>query len=225
MPLTTLLLTPPPTLLLPPPPVTHLVQGTCIDYYEKIEREKELVLLRRQRKRIFQRLSSGMYYWKSDALRFLTLTSAPDSGDIWRAWKSFVQQVRRKYGQFAYFMIQTNEGNGVIHCVFKGKYIPFEWIQDKWRRYHGAFHVNIKKVGKVYSPSGLAGYFLSQYIQRQNAIVRYQMSRDWLPPGNIKIWTIVKRKYRKRGMEVILESWHEWLDSNHQTKLKRFKKR
>jgi hypothetical protein len=161
-----------------------------------------------------------MYYWKADTLRFLTLTSAPDSVEIWRAWKSFVQQVRRKYGQFAYFMIQTNEGNGVIHCVFKGKYIPFKWIQDKWKIYHGAFQVNIKRVGKVYSPSGLAGYFLTQYIGHQNAIVRYQMSRDWLPPKNIEKWTWMKRRYREKGMTVILNQWHIWLDEKHQTKIK-----
>lgn len=205
-----------------PPTVPKLVQGACVDFYETVEREKQLVLQRRQRKRVFQRLSSGMYYWKADTLRFLTLTSSPNSVDIWRAWKSFVQQVRRKYGQFAYFMIQTNEGNGVIHCVFKGKYIPFEWIQDKWTIYHGAFHVNIKKVGKVYSPSGLAGYFLTQYIGHQNAIVRYQMSRDWLPPKNIEKWTWMKRRYRKKGMNVVLNEWHNWLDGKHQAKLGKF---
>ena len=186
-------------------------------------------LQRRQRSRIFQRISSGMYYWKADQLRFLTLTSSPNSGDIWRAWKSFVQQVRRKYGQFAYFMVQTEEGYGVIHCVCKGKYIPFEWIQEKWKRYHGAFHVNIKRVGRVYSPSGLAGYFLTQYIGHQNAIKRYQMSRDWLPPGNIKKWALMKRRYCKRrysyskmnegDLDLLLKAWHEWLDENHQMKI------
>ena len=215
----TFLLPPPDGTLLLPAPVIRLVQGTCVDFYEQIEIEKKDLLLRRQRSRIFQRLSSGMYYWKSDRLRFLTMTSAPNSGDIWRAWKSFVQQVRRKYGQFAYFMIQTDEGNGVIHCVFKGKYIPFEWIQEKWKRYHGAFHVNIKIVGRVCNPSGLAGYFLSQYIGHQNAIVRYQMSRDWLPPENIKQWAYVKRRHRQKGFDVVLNEWHKWLDENHQTKI------
>jgi len=80
--------------------------------------------------------------------------------------------------------------------------------------------VNIKRVGKVYSPSGLAGYFLTQYIGHQNAIVRYQMSRDWLPPKNIEKWTWMKRRYREKGMTVILNQWHILLDEKHQTKIK-----
>ena len=82
-----------------------------------------------------------------------------------------------------------------------------------------AFHVNIKKVRKVYNAPGLAGYFLAQYVGNQNAINRYQMSRNWLPPGNIRKWAEVKKKYRKKGINVVLARWHEWLDENHQTKL------
>jgi len=42
-----------------------------------------------------------------------------------------------------YIATFTNEGYGVIHVVFVGTYIPFEWIQEKWKKIHCAFQVNI----------------------------------------------------------------------------------
>lgn len=182
-----------------------------VTYFQGTDYERKL---KRQRGRIYHRLLSGIYFNRVHRLRFMTVTSSPSSPDMRSSWKELVKRIRRTYNEFEYFVVFTDEGHGVAHVVFLGTYIPFEWLQEQWKEIHNAFHVNIKEVRRVYNSSGLAGYFLNQYIANQNAVRHIQQSRGWVYPGYMNDWSRLKRMARKKGFSrnQILSAWHLWLD-------------
>jgi hypothetical protein len=58
-------------------------------------------------------------------------------------------------------------------------YIPFDWLQDNWKDIHGAFHVNVKRIGGSSTDSRrLARYLVSQYCGDQSGLVRLSQSRQ-----------------------------------------------
>jgi len=157
-----------------------------------------------------------MYCNRKNDLRFLTLTSSPDSPGLRESWKEFKRRVVREFGRFDYIAVFTDEGYGVIHAIYVGEYMPFLWIQQTWKDIHGAFHVNVRKVrGNVYNASGLAGYFLAQYVRDQNAIRWISQSRTWVYQGYMKDWNKLKRECKRNGSTKyqLIAAWHLWLDS------------
>ena len=61
-------------------------------------------------------------------------------------------------------------------------YIPFEWLQENWKGIHGAFHVNVKRIGGSTTDSRrLARYLVSQYCGGQDALVRVSQSKPEQP--------------------------------------------
>lgn len=57
-------------------------------------------------------------------------------------------------------------------------YVPFEWLQEEWKAIHGAFHVNIKRIGGADRDARkLSNYIVAQYCGGQNALVRLSQSR------------------------------------------------
>lgn len=185
--------------------------------------------VKRKRGRLFFYLKSGLAYHQGDDVRFLTLTSADDSpDDITYSFKRLVQEIRRLTPQFLidwklitlhqaaryyagkpadepltieYCGCRTNEGNGVIHVLFVGDYIPFKWLQDTWQRVHGAFHVNVKRV-RTGTADKVAGYCLGQYITNQDGFVRMVVSKGWLYPGaRAEFKALVGEKQKALGYE------------------------
>ena len=82
----------------------------------------------KKQRRAFQRLMSGLTVGKSrsERLRFMTLTSSPESKDrnLNADFRTLKMRILRKYHfKMKYWKIRTNEGNGVLHIVFRGKYI------------------------------------------------------------------------------------------------------
>ena len=211
---------------------------------------------RRQRGRLFHRLVTGMYYHRNKQFRFLTLTSGQHSPEMRGSWKELIKRIRRttpaslleqgylsgddldKYPpgtlvepfDFEYFAVFTDEGLGVVHCVYVGGYLPFQWVQDNWIDIHNAYGVNLRKVrpyqrkrnksqrksvpteDKVYYPPGLAGYMLNQYLRGQSAIRTINHSRGWVYPGFVDDWQRVKRANRGKTMKEIVNAWHAFLD-------------
>ncbi len=180
--------------------------------YEPTELERKV---KKQRGRIYHRLVSGMYYNRGLPLRFMTVTSAPDSPNLRDSWRELKRRIIKDYGSFEYFCVFTDEGYGVIHCVYAGDYIPFLWLQETWKQIHGAFHVNIKLV-RVYNATGLAGYFLCQYVRNQNAVRWISQSRNWVYPGYMNDWRKLKRESKKRGASFnqLISAWHLCLDAH-----------
>ena len=148
-----------------------------------------VILINDQQKRCFQRTISGITLHRAmgNIIRFVTLTSAPGSpDDIQKSWRKLQMRIKRKYGKFEYLKVKTSEGFGVIHAVFIGPYIPFNWLQNTWKEIHGAFHVNIQMVKG--GEKRLAGYFVTQYMSNQWAFERYSWSWGWVYQGFVSVW-------------------------------------
>jgi hypothetical protein len=66
-------------------------------------------------------------------------------------------------------------------------YVPFEWLQAAWRDIHGAFHVNVKRIGgKDRDARRLSRYIVAQYCGDQNALVRVSQSRMEFPLSRMR---------------------------------------
>lgn len=133
-------------------------------------------------------------YWQSMGYQCLwvTLTSAPNSPKE-RLRKDF--QVLRKridrdlgFSGFEYVCVDTLEGHGVLHMIWAWKdpnprkrasfYIPFDWLQEQWNGIHGAFHVNVKRIGSADKDARrLSRYIVAQYCGDQDGLVRLSQSR------------------------------------------------
>ena len=133
-------------------------------------------------------------YWQSMGYQCLwvTLTSAPDSPKE-RLRKDF--QILRKrmdrdlgYSGLEYVCVDTLEGHGVLHMIWAWKdpnprkrasfYIPFDWLQEQWNGIHGAFHVNVKRIGSADKDARrLSRYIVAQYCGDQDGLVRLSQSR------------------------------------------------
>jgi len=91
---------------------------------------------------------------------------------------------------FEYFKVTTNEGNGVIHCVYKGEYLPYAYLVDNWQDIHNSWNVNIKLIHnkkKDYKQS--SRYVVSQYISGQgSSYQRSSMSWKWIFRGYRRAW-------------------------------------
>lgn len=66
-------------------------------------------------------------------------------------------------------------------------YIPFEWLQTNWQDIHGAFHVNVKRIGGSSKDSRrLARYLVAQYCGDQDGLVRLSQSKPEHPFGKMR---------------------------------------
>ncbi|MBA7713073.1 hypothetical protein ES703_122071 [subsurface metagenome] len=103
---------------------------------------------------------------------------------------------------FEYIAVKTAEGNGVIHILYAGDFLPQRWLSDNWLAIHGAFIVDIRKT--YGSKRGVAGY-LCQYCAGQHKFVRYSWSWGWVWPGFVKSWLYLKHCWRCAN-----NGWGSW---------------
>lgn len=60
--------------------------------------------------------------------------------------------------------------------------MDFHWLQEAWKEIHGAFHVNIKRIGgDDHDARRLSRYIVAQYCGGQNALVRLSQSKTDFP--------------------------------------------
>lgn len=133
-------------------------------------------------------------FWQANSFQCLwvTLTSAPESPE--RRLREDFHVLRKRVGrelgfpEFPYVCVDTREGYGVLHMIWAWKdpnrrkrasfYVPFEWLQEAWKGIHGAFHVNVKRIGGADRDARrLSAYIVAQYCGGQNALVRLSQSR------------------------------------------------
>lgn len=61
-------------------------------------------------------------------------------------------------------------------------YIEFIWLQENWKDIHGAFHVNVKRIGGSSKDARrLSRYIVSQYCGDQDGLVRLSQSKPDRP--------------------------------------------
>jgi len=136
-------------------------------------------------------------------------------------------EVRYYYGnyppnkpfRFEYFDVTTNEGNGVIHCPYRGCYIPYSWLVDTWNDIHNSWHVSIEKIANnEQSINDATNYIVSQYISDQkSSYQRSSRSKHWLFPRASKTWDTLVYQHshdkwgfpRELNMDQLINRWDQ----------------
>lgn len=112
---------------------------------------------------------------------------------------------------FDYFKVQTNEGNGVLHILFKGCYLPYNYLVDNWMDLHNSWNVNIKKIGnRKKDVDRSASYVISQYVSSQECtFVRSSQSWSWIIRGYVKRFRDFMYWNTRSGESEYL-GWGQW---------------
>lgn len=155
----------------------------------------------KRQRRSYQRVLSGITRSQAQGkrLRIITLTSSPaslegvhpfDEGLILsRRWQTLRKRIQRKFMcRLEYFRMRTNEGNGVLHIVYRGPYIPQSWLSRQWEEIHRASVVYIQA---LYGRKRLAKYLVSSYLGGHHSFTRSSWSWNWVFRGFVRTWHMV----------------------------------
>ncbi|GAI33568.1 unnamed protein product, partial [marine sediment metagenome] len=161
---------------------------------------------------------SGLQYAriKEVDVRFITLTSSKSGAkhSMYRDFRVLKYRIIRRFGKFDYLKVNTNEGYGVIHLLYKGSYIPQRWLSQNWNDIHESPVVDIRFMRG--GTNGLGSYIVSQYLSDQRtSYIRYSWSWGWVYCGFVKYWKKITREYIFKDA---LCMWHKHL-SGYQIKL------
>jgi len=114
-------------------------------------------------------------------------------------------RIKRKYGMFEYIKVRTNEGNGVLHLLYVGGYIPQQWLSKNWAAIHQSPIVDIRAASRI---KNLGSYVVSQYLSDQRcSFLRYSWSWNWVFKGFVSYWKQIKRQFKNTAIDV----WHKVL--------------
>jgi hypothetical protein len=103
---------------------------------------------------------------------------------------------------FEYFKVLTNEGNGVLHILYRGSYLPYNFIVDNWQDIHNSWDLNIKLIDLT-DPKDSAGYVVSQYVSHQrSSYVRSSQSWNWVFRGFKSLWYSMVHFYKDNLFEL-----------------------
>jgi len=182
----------------------------------------------KKQKRAFQRLMSGLTVGKSrrERLRFMTLTSSPEAKgrNLNADFRTLKMRILRKYHfRMKYWKIRTNEGYGVLHIVFRGRFIPQEWLSEQWADIHRSPIVDIRSLYETKKGlTGIVFYLVGNYLSKQS-FERMSWGYSWVFPVFVRTWKNLISRYRfKRGLEL----WNKLLCSEfevtRQVRLTRF---
>jgi len=142
-------------------------------------------------------------------IRFVTLTTSDSAkkNDLSRDIDVLMKRWRRKDPKMQYCKINTNEGNGVIHLLYKGKYISKKWLVYNWNKIHNSYIVDIQNCD---NSKNIASYLVGHYLSNQKcSYVRMSYSKRWLFPGAIQRWkeTLYAEK-NKCYYNPVSEKWY-----------------
>jgi hypothetical protein len=159
-----------------------------------------------KQRRAYQRIMSGykLANYFGQKLRFMTLTTSKEGygNDIKTDFNILVKRIRRRYNRFEYVRVKTSEGNGVLHILYRGTYIPRTWLKDQWEDIHKSWNVDIRSTQRHHCK-----YVVNQYMCGQSEFVRYSMTVNWVFRGFVKIWTAFRKWYYDKRFEL----WDRYL--------------
>jgi len=160
----------------------------------------------KKQRRAFQRLMSGLTVGKSrrERLRFMTLTSSIESKrrNLNADFRTLKMRILRKFHfKMKYWKIRTNEGNGVLHIVYRGKYIPQKWLSEQWADIHKSPIVDIRSLRETGKGlTGIVFYLVGSYLSKQS-FERMSWGYSWVFPAFVRSWKNLLEKYGfKRGL-------------------------
>jgi len=108
-------------------------------------------------------------------------------------------RIKRRYGTFEYIKIRTNEGYGVLHILYVGKFIPQRWLSRNWNEIHQSPIVDIRATSRM---KGLGKYVVSQYLSDQRcSFIRYSWSWWWVYRGFVHYWKVICQTH-KNAVEI-----------------------
>jgi hypothetical protein len=145
-------------------------------------------------RRAYHRILSGLKRQRAlrHKVRFITLTTVPgtelDAVGAW--WQTLRKRITRKWGiRLEYWRLKTNEGNGVLHILYSGPYIPQSWLSRAWGEISGAKIVDIRAIR---GEKRLTRYLIGQYLASQEddyrIYTRQSWSWGWCFRGFVGIW-------------------------------------
>jgi hypothetical protein len=102
-----------------------------------------------------------------------------------------------------YWKIRTNEGNGVLHIIFRGKYVPQKWLSEQWADIHKSPVVDIRSLYETKKGlRNIAFYLVGNYLAKQS-FERMSWGYSWVFPGFVGCWKRIIETYGfKRGLEL-----------------------
>lgn len=159
-------------------------------------------------------------------MRFLTLTSAnTQKRSIKKSFDVLRKRIRRAkiydkkgykkdgfqgFNFNRYFCLRTSEGNGVLHIIYWGQYIPIQWLKKNWFDIHGAYQVNIQLLKQKYGVKRIVNYLITNYLQAQ-PVERMSYGWKWAWLGFCKSWEKVKETYRDLRFSQSTPRKKDWL--------------
>ena len=173
----------------------------------------ELMLAAKRKRRMYQRTMSGFRIGGN--LRLITLTTSEAAWekklDIQRAFRSFIQRLRRRSWCSGYVKVveYTKRGYPHIHLVLRGPYIPHWWLSQTWSQLHLSPVVDVRTVQDHRGMGSYLGKYLGKDLR-----ARYSWSWDWVWKGFVADWKALLADGFGRGesMGLILEVWNGILD-------------
>jgi len=165
-------------------------------------------------RRWYQRLLSGVTHHQANRrqLRVITLTTSPRARalglDVNTSWGALVKRFRRRWPVtgFEYWKLRTSEGNGVLHIIYSGPWIPQGWLSRLWEDIHGSPVVYIQKLR--YRRKRLISYLMTHYLPAHDdgrLYTRMSWSWGWVFRGFAGAW----RWFWKRG-PTMYDAINEW---------------
>jgi len=156
---------------------------------------------RRRRSRLYQRSMSGIEiaYQLGEPIRFLTLTTAPESTrPIKKSFAILVKRLRRKFGTFEYLFVneKPDEPRSHLHILFRGSFMHQAWLSQAWCVIANAPIVDIRLVRG--SKRQIAGYLL-KYMDKESTS-RIGMSAGWVFKGFVGFWKEVVKDYGQQAV-------------------------
>jgi hypothetical protein len=159
-----------------------------------------------KQRRAYHRIMSGykMSQFCNDRLRFMTLTTSKEGrdNDLKRDFNALTKRVRRRYRRFEYVRVRTGEGNGVLHVLYRGSYIPRAWLKEQWEDIHQSWNVDIRDTKRYH-----CSYVVNQYLCGQSSFVRYSMTQKWVFRGFVAKWKAFCTWYPNKKIEL----WNDYL--------------
>ena len=159
-----------------------------------------------KQRRAYHRIMSGykMSQFCNDKLRFMTLTTSNQGRDnnLRKDFIVLVKRIRRRYRRFEYVRVRTSEGNGVLHVLYRGSYIPRAWLKSQWEDIHQSWNVDIRDTRRYH-----CSYVINQYLCGQSSFVRYSMTQNWVFKGFVAKWRAFCLWYPDKKIEL----WNNYL--------------
>lgn len=168
-------------------------------------------------RRCYHRVMSGLE--RGGFLRFLTLTSGPDSPpDCQRDFRRLYMRLQRLGLIKGYIRVPeyTKKGKQHLHIIFRGSYIEQALISSLWYKLHNAPMVDIRAVKPLKGNSPIASE-MAKYMCKSNA-GRYSWNWPWVWKGFCKDWKHLKQLWRYleasgeyHSFQELLTWWRWWL--------------